>query len=158
MQPVRWGILGTGNIANQFARGLSVLADAELVAVGSRSQESADRFADTYNAPNRHDSYEALAADPDVEIVYVATPHVYHAENSLLCLGEGKGVLCEKPFTINTAQAQQVIDFARRKQRSLMEVRMRLLPHMEKAMQLVAEGAIGEVTMLQANFGLPHRL
>lgn len=154
MQPVRWGILGTGNIANQFAKGLAALEDAELVAIGSRRAESANRFADTYNVPNRHDSYEALAADPDVEIVYVATPHVYHAENSLLCLNAGKGVLCEKPFTLNTAQAQRVIDVARQQQIFLMEaVWTRFLPHLDEAMRLVADGAIGEVTMLQANFG-----
>ncbi|MBI1297412.1 gfo/Idh/MocA family oxidoreductase [bacterium] len=154
MQPVRWGILGTGNIANQFAKGLAALEDAELVAIGSRRAESAHRFADTYNVPNRHNSYEALAADPNVEIVYVATPHVYHAENSLLCLEAGKGVLCEKPFTLNTAQARKVIDFARQRQLFLMEaVWARFLPHLDEAMRLVADGAIGDVTMLQANFG-----
>ncbi len=159
MQPVRWGILGTGNIANQFAKGLAALDDAKLVAIGSRNIDSANRFADTYNAPNRHDSYEALAADPDVEIVYVATPHVYHAENSLLCLEAGKAVLCEKPFAINTAEAERVIDFARRRRIFLMEaVWTRLLPHLEEAMRLVADGAIGQVTMLQANFGFRTRV
>jgi predicted dehydrogenase len=113
MQPIRWGIIGTGNIASQFARGLTVLDDAQLVAVGSRSAESANRFGDTFGVPHRHSSYEALAHDPDVDIVYVATPHVYHADNSLLCMRAGKAVLCEKPFTVNGAQAQTVIDYAR---------------------------------------------
>ncbi len=154
MELIRWGILGTGNIANQFAKGLSVMDDAKLVAVGSRRAESANRFADTYNAPNRHDSYEALAADPDVDAIYVATPHVYHAENSLLCLEHGKAVLCEKPFTINKAQAQRVIDYARSHKRLIMEaVWTRLLPHMEAVVDLVADGAIGTPTMLHANFG-----
>lgn len=153
MNIIRWGILGTGNIANQFATGLSVLDDHKLVAVGSRRSETANRFADTYNAPNRHDSYEALAADPEVDIVYVATPHVYHAENSLLCLHNGKAVLCEKPFAINEAEARQVIDYARQQQIFLMEaVWTRLLPHLEQVVELVADGAIGTPTLLQANF------
>ena len=153
MKPIRWGILGTGNIANQFARGLAVLEDAQLVAAGSRRAETANRFADTYGAPNRHDSYEALAADPDVDIVYIATPHVYHAENSLLCLEAGKAVLCEKPFAINAAEARRVIDYARAHRLFLMEaVWTRLLPHMEKVVELVEEGAIGEPRLLQANF------
>jgi predicted dehydrogenase len=154
MQPIRWGIIGTGNIASQFARGLSVLDDAELVAVGSRSVESANRFGDTFGVPHRHDSYEALAHDPDVDIVYVATPHVYHADNTLLCMGAGKAVLCEKPFTVNGAQAQTVIDYARQHGIFLMEaVWTRFLPHMEQVLDLVADGAIGQIKMVQANFG-----
>lgn len=154
MQPIRWGIIGTGNIASQFARGLAVLDDAQLVAVGSRSAESANRFGDLFDVPHRHSSYEALAHDPDVEIVYVATPHIYHAENSLLCMEAGKAVLCEKPFTINAAQAQTVIDYARQHRLFLMEaVWTRLLPHMEQVIDLVQDGAIGQIKMIQANFG-----
>lgn len=153
MQTIRWGILGTGNIANQFAKGLSVMDDAQLVAVGSRHAESAQKFADVYGAPNRHDSYEALAADPDIDIVYVATPHVYHVENSLLCMQHGKAVLCEKPFAINAADAQRAVDYARQHKIFLMEaVWTRLLPHMERVVDLVATGAIGTPTLLQANF------
>jgi predicted dehydrogenase len=159
MEPIRWGIIGTGNIASQFATGLSVLNDAQLIAVGSRSQETADRFGDKFNVPNRYASYEALAEDPDVDIVYVATPHVYHAENSLLCLRAGKAVLCEKPFAINTAEAQEVIDYARQQRLFLMEaVWTRLLPHMEKVVELVESGAVGQVQMVQANFGFRTRV
>jgi predicted dehydrogenase len=154
MKPIRWGIIGTGNIASQFATGLSVLDDAELVAVGSRSEETANRFGDEFNVPDRHASYEALAENSNVDIVYVATPHVYHAENSLLCLRAGKAVLCEKPFAINAREAQEVIDFARQQKLFLMEaVWTRLLPHMEKVVELVEEGAIGSAQMVQANFG-----
>ncbi|KPK65401.1 MAG: hypothetical protein AMK73_03155, partial [Planctomycetes bacterium SM23_32] len=90
MDKIRWGILATGRIAHKFARGLSCLDDAELIAVGSRRQETADAFAEEWDIPHRHASYEALAADPDVDAVYVATPHPFHKDNSMLCLEAGK--------------------------------------------------------------------
>ena len=97
MDKIRWGIIGTGYIADLFATGLSVVADAEAVAVGSRSQASADTFADKWGIPHRHSSYEALVNDPDVDVVYIGTPHPFHYENTLLCLNAGKHVLVEKP-------------------------------------------------------------
>src|SRR5690606_19976890 len=102
-KPICWGILGTGNIANQFAKGLSVLPEARLVAVGSRSEATAEAFANRYDIPNRHATYEALVTDPEVDVVYISTPHSLHRENTLLCLDAGKPVLCEKPFAINAA-------------------------------------------------------
>jgi len=151
---VRWGIMGTGKIAQAFAQGLSYLSDAELFAVGSRSQATADGFADQFNIPNRHASYEALAHDPKVDVIYVATPHPFHKANSLLCLRAGKAVLCEKPFTINASEADQVISLAREKRLFLMEAMWtRFFPAMIKLRQLLAEGAIGEVRMLAADFG-----
>ncbi len=152
--PLRWGILGLGSIANQFATGLQSLADARLVAVGSRSQEKADRFGGQYDAPHRHATYEALANDPDVDAVYIATPHPLHAEDALLCLNAGKAVLCEKPFTLNAAQAEQVVATARARNVFLMEAMWtRFLPLMHRVRELVASGAIGEIRMLQADFG-----
>ncbi len=152
--PVRWGILGAGNIAHKFAAGLAVLPDAQLVAVGSRTPGKADTFADMWSAPHRHTSYESLAADPDVDVVYVATPHPLHAEDSLLCLNAGKAVLCEKPFTVNAAQAQPVIDKAREKGLFLMEgMWTRFFPIMARVRELGKEGAIGDVRMVQADFG-----
>ena len=109
MDKVRWGILGTGTIARKFAEGLAVLEDAQLVAVGSRARRTAKEFGKRFNVPHRHASYEALAHDEDVDVIYIATPHSFHAENSLLCLEAGKAVLCEKPFTINAAQAEEVL-------------------------------------------------
>ena len=154
MTKIRWGILGTGNIAKQFARGLAVLPDADLAAVGSRSQEGADGFGDEFDVPRRHSSYAALAGDPDVDAIYVATPHPLHCENSLLCLRAGKAVLCEKPFTVNAGEAEQVIALAREKGLFLMEAMWtRFLPAMAKVRQLLAEGAIGDVGMLAADFG-----
>ena len=98
----RWGILGTGNIAHQFAKGLAELPEAELIAVGSRSMRTAVAFAEEFQIPNRHARYEDLAQDPQVDAIYVATPHSLHKENTILCLRAGKAVLCEKPFTIKS--------------------------------------------------------
>ncbi len=150
---IRWGILGTGNIARQFAKGLESLPDAELVAVGSRTQKSAQTFADTFGG-RAHGSYEALAADPKVDIVYVGTPHTLHAENSLLCLEHGKAVLCEKPFTLNAGEAQRVVDTARAKGLFLMEAMWtRFFPLASALRDLVRGGRIGEVKLLHADFG-----
>jgi predicted dehydrogenase len=118
---IRWGILGTGWIASEFAQGLAELPDAELAAVGSRAAGSANRFADRFQVPRRHASYQALAEDPDVDVIYVATPNPLHREHSLLCLESGKSVLCEKPFALNAGEAQQVIDLGREKGLFVME-------------------------------------
>lgn len=151
---IRWGILGTGRIAGQFAQGLAVLPDAELVAVGSRAQGTAGAFGDEFGVPHRHASYEALAEDPDVDVVYVATPHSLHRENCILCLKASKAVLCEKPLTINAAEAEEVIALAREKGFFLMEAMWtRFFPAIEKTCQLLADGAIGEVRMISAGFG-----
>ena len=106
---IRWGILGTGSIAKKFTEALQSLPDVDIVAVGSRAVETAERFAETFDVRHRHSSYEELANDPDVEVVYVATPHPFHMENTILCLKAGKAVLCEKPFAMNANQAQQMI-------------------------------------------------
>jgi predicted dehydrogenase len=154
MHKIRWGILSTGNIAGSFAEGLAHVEDAELVAVGSRNAESAERFGVKYNIPHRHGSYEALAADPDVDVIYVASPHTGHLEHSLLCLRGGKAVLCEKPFTMNAREAEHLVAEARSRGLFLMEAMWtRFLPHMVEVRRLIAEGAIGEPRMLHANFG-----
>ena len=151
---INWGILGTGNIAHKFAQGLAVLPDAHLVAVGSRRQATADAFGDEFDVPHRHASYEALAADPDVDVVYVSTPHSLHRDNSVLCLERGKHVLCEKPFAINAAQTRDMIAAARANNRFLMDaVWTRFLPVMVKTRALIASGALGEIRMVQADFG-----
>lgn len=155
----RWGIIGPGSIAHKFATGLRSLDDAQLVAVGSRSRDRADAFADTYAVPNRHASYEALAEDPEVDAVYVATPHPFHKENSILCLKAGKPVLCEKPFTINQYEAREVIEVARSEGVFLMEAMWtRFLPITKHVKTWVTDGAIGEVRMLYADFGFRARL
>ena len=151
---INWGILGTGSIAKKFATGLTVLDDAKLAAVGSRKQETADVFADEFDVPRRHPSYEALANDPDVDAIYVATPHAFHKANSILCLEAGKAVLCEKPFAINAAEAEEVIGVARERGVFLMEAMWtRFSPVMCKVRERLAEGAIGEPRILAADFG-----
>ena len=150
---IRWGILATGSIAHAFANGLKVLDDAELVAVGSRTQKSADKFGDEFDVPHRHGSYEALAADPDVDAVYVAPPHPFHLNGAKLCLEGGKAVLCEKPFTMNAKEARELIDLAREKKLFLMEAMWtRFIPAIVKVRELLKDGAIGEVMMADANF------
>jgi len=151
---IHWGILGTGSIAHKFATGLNDLPDTELLAVGSRSQESADAFGDEFSIPRRHSSYEALANDPDIDAVYVATPHPFHKENTLLLLRAGKAVICEKPFAMNATEAQEMITEAKSQGQFLMEAMWtRFLPHILKVHELIAEGAIGELRMVQADFG-----
>ncbi len=153
-EKIHWGILGTGKIAHKFATGLTVIDDAELVAVGSRTQEGADRFAAEFGAPRRHASYEALANDPDVDAIYVSTPHPFHKDNTMLCLKAGKAVICEKPFAINEREAREMIDLAHAKGIFLMEAMWtRYAPAMVKIRELLAQSVIGEVCMINADFG-----
>ncbi|MCF6285249.1 MAG: Gfo/Idh/MocA family oxidoreductase [Candidatus Hydrogenedentes bacterium] len=151
---IRWGILGTGHIANTFAAAIASLDDAVVQAVGSRTQKSADAFSDKYSIANRHGSYEALTADPEVDAIYIATLNSLHMDNSILCLEAGKAVLCEKPFCINRAQSENVLAVAKKQQRFIMEAMWtRFIPALQQAMAWIDEGAIGEVRMVQANFG-----
>lgn len=151
-KPVRWGILSTGFIARAFAEALHGLPGAELTAVGSRTQSKADAFGDRFGVPHRHGSYHDLAANPDVDVIYVASPHAFHAANAMMCLAAGKHVLCEKAFTINAREAQQLIDCAQEHQRFLMEAMYtRHLPIMRHVWGWIAEGRIGDVRMVQAN-------
>jgi len=153
-ETIHWGIIGAGSIAHRFADGLATVPGAALHAVGSRTQEKADEFADKHGAPKRYASYEALAEDPDVQVVYIATPHPQHKDAALLCLNHGKSVLLEKPFTVNAKEAAEVIDLARSKDLFVMEAMWaRFFPGMVKVRELIAAGTIGEVRMLQADFG-----
>ena len=146
---IRWGIIGTGGIAESFASDLKVLDDATLIAVSSRTQESADQFA----VPHRHVGREALAQDPDVDAVYVATLNPIHKDDTIACLNAGKAVLCEKPFAMNQGEVNEMIATARRKGVFLMEAMwMYCLPAMAKLREIITSGAIGEVRLLQSNF------
>ncbi len=151
---IRWGILAPGRIARKFAAGLREAAGAELVAVGSRDGARAAAFAAEFGIPRAHASYAALVDDPDVDAIYVASPHVGHEEHTLLCLAAGKHVLCEKPLAINAAQAQRMIAAAARADRVLMEaVWTRFLPAIVRVRELIATGAIGDVRLVMADFG-----
>jgi len=150
-----WGILGTGKIARAFAQGLRSLPGAELIAVGSRTQESAQAFGQEYQVPHRYASYEGVAADPGVDVMYIATPHAFHAENVRLCLEAGKAVLCEKPFTLFARQLAPLITLARAKGVFMMEAMWtRFIPAWTRVRELIAEGAIGEPRLLLADFNV----
>ena len=152
--PLRWGILGAGGIANRFCTDVKPLADHRLTAVGSRDQAKAEEFGNKYEISNRHTSYEALCADPEVDVIYVATPHNFHKEHTLLALNNGKAVLCEKPFTINLAETQVLVDTARAKNLFLMEgMWSRCFPLWVKVRESLKEGVIGKPRMLIADFG-----
>jgi len=151
---IHWGIIATGRIARIFAADLKLLDNAELVAVGSRSIENAEKFADEFDIPLRFGSYEDLAACPEVDAVYVATPHPFHKENSLLCLNAGKAVLCEKPFAMNAIEAQEMITAARSNNVFLMEAMwVRFTPLFQKVREWVQDGLVGDVRLVQSDFG-----
>jgi predicted dehydrogenase len=151
MTGLRWGILATGGIAHSFATDLRV-AERDIVAVGSRRAEASQAFAEEFGIPHAHDSYESLVADPDVDIVYIATPHPFHAENAILALEHGKHVLVEKPFTLNAAEAAAVRDVARARGLLAMEAMWaRYLPHMVRIREIVAAGTLGEIRTVFAD-------
>jgi len=152
-EKLRWGILGAGRIAGVFARALAASATGELYAVGSRAQETADRFGDEFNAPVRYGSYDALLADPEVQAVYIATLHPWHAEWAVKAADAGKHILCEKPLTINYAEALAVIEAARRNDVFLMEAFMyRCHPQTRKLAELLRSKAIGDARGMQVTF------
>jgi len=152
---VGWGILGTGKIAVRFADDLRHVPGAVLAAVGSRSAETAEDFGKRFRISRRHASYDELVHDPEIDVVYVATPPALHAENARLALEAGKHVLCEKPFTLNAQQAAQLIALARQHGLFLMEAMwMRFLPAIVHVRQILAEQTLGDVRMLSADFGL----
>jgi predicted dehydrogenase len=153
-EPLRWGVIGTGAIAAAWVEDMGICQSGVVVAVGSRQRETADRFADRFGIPNRHASYEALVADPDVDAVYVATPHPLHSPCAQLGLRAGKPVLVEKPFTVNAAEAEEIVALARAEGLFLMEAMWtRWLPHIVTIRRLLAEGALGEIVTVTADHG-----
>ncbi|HEY6976035.1 MAG TPA: Gfo/Idh/MocA family oxidoreductase [Chitinophagaceae bacterium] len=153
-QTIRWGILGCGRIARKFASDLRLVKDAELIAVASRSIETAQAFANEFPAKHIHDSYGALVNNDDVDVIYVATPHSHHYEHTTLCLQHNKAVLCEKAFAVNVKQAKEMITLAREKKVFLMEALWtKFLPHYNKMQQMIRDGMIGEVKSVLVNFG-----
>jgi len=152
--PVRWGILGTGGIAHAFASDLGRTDSGVVGAVGSRSQESANRFGEEFGTDRRHASYEALVADPDVDVIYVATPHPMHRDNAILALRAGKPVLVEKPFAMNAAEAAEIVAVAREQRLFAMEAMWtRFLPHIAVVRGWLADGALGEIVTVTADHG-----
>jgi predicted dehydrogenase len=148
---LRWGILATGGIAHQFAGDL-VKNGFTVQAVGSRSQAGADAFAAEFGIPTAHPSYEALVADPEVDIIYVATPHPFHEAHAALALEAGKHVLVEKPLTVNAGQARLLVALAESNNLLLLEAMWtRFLPHMARIREIIAAGTLGDVRSLIAD-------
>ncbi|MFK0105244.1 Gfo/Idh/MocA family protein [Streptomyces sp. NPDC091217] len=154
-QSVRWGILATGGIAAAFAADLVDLPDAEIVAVASRTAASAEAFAERFGIGRAYGDWESLARDEDIDVVYVATPHSAHRAAAGLCLEAGRNVLCEKAFTVNGREAEELVALAKEHDRFLMEAMWTYCnPLVRRLTALVADGAIGAVRTVQADFGL----
>ena len=157
MSPIRWGIVGAGRIAHTFAQDMSATRNGTLQAVAARSEDSARRFGQTHDIPTAYGGYHALYSDPDVDAVYVATPHTLHLQHSSDALRAGKAVLCEKPITTNAAECQALIDVATETSSYLMEAMWTwFLPAVRKAREWVDAGRIGRIVQIKADFGYPQ--
>ena len=150
-EQIRWGILATGWIAELFVKDL-LQTGHRVTAVGSRAEDSAKRFAKQFGIANAHGSYAALAADPSVDIIYIATPHPHHVAAAKLALNAGKHILVEKPFTINAREAAEIVALAKAKNLVVLEAMWtRFLPHMRRIREIIASGTIGEIRSLIAD-------
>ena len=154
IEPIRWGILGTGRIAHAFATALMETPGATLAAVGSRNADNAAQFARQFGSPVAYGCYQALCDAPGVDIIYIGTPHPMHAANATMALHGGKAVLCEKPFSMNLREAEKVVALAREKNLFLMEAMWtRYMPALAALRRIVASGEIGTPRQLHADFG-----
>ncbi len=155
LNSIKWGILGPGKIAGKFAKDLLKVADAIPYAVASTQAERAISFAKEYHFQKHFDSYESMLADPALEVVYIATPHVFHHQNTLMCLQAGKAVLCEKPFAMNLGQVEEMINLAKQKNVFLMEALWtRFLPHFQYVLDIIQKKTFGKLLSLEADFGI----
>lgn len=154
MEKIRWGILGCGRIADKFASDLHLVKDAALMAVASRDGNKASEFARKHSAQLALHSYEALVTCEEVDVIYVATPHGFHHEHTLLCLNHKKAVLCEKAFALNSRQVNEMIDAARSNQVFLMEAFWtKFIPQYQKVVEIIKTGEMGKLKFIQADFG-----
>lgn len=156
MRKIKWGIIGLGNIANKFAQTVKAMDSVELEAVASRNKERSEAFGKVYDISYKkcYGSYEELIQDENIEAIYIAVPHVFHKELSILCLKNRKAVLCEKPVTMNGYEIREVINVAEENKIFFMEaMKTRFLPINQKVKSWIHEGRIGEVRLLQADFG-----
>jgi len=153
-QDFKWGIIGTGGIAKAFANDLAYAKNHAVAAVGSRANASAQKFASQYSGCKGYGNYLQLVEDPDIDGVYVATPHNYHREHTIMALNAGKPVLCEKPFAINENEVRSMVETAKIAKLTLMEAMWtRYLPHIAKVKEILASGILGEIYTLHADFG-----
>lgn len=149
---IRWGIIGTGHISGKFAEALAILPEAELTAIASRDLKTATTFAAKYNVGKAYATYEELADDPEIDVIYIGTPHSFHLENSVMCMQKGKAVLCEKAFAINAAEAREMVRVARENNVFLMEAMItRHVPLIKTVLEWIRDGRIGEVRMVKAS-------
>ncbi|HEY2349118.1 MAG TPA: Gfo/Idh/MocA family oxidoreductase [Puia sp.] len=154
METIRWGILGCGRIARKFAADLTLVGGAELSAVAARRIDNARAFANEFPAPHVHGSYEDLVNNPEVDVIYIASPHALHHEHTLLCLNHHKAVLCEKAFALNFRQAKEMVDVSRNRKVFLMEALWsKFLPQYQKLQELIAAESLGEIKSILVNFG-----
>ncbi|MBQ6476359.1 MAG: Gfo/Idh/MocA family oxidoreductase [Clostridia bacterium] len=154
MRTIRFGILATGDIAARLADTIATVENAEVLAVGSRTLEKAQAFADAHNIERAYGSYEELCADPDVDIIYVATPHSHHYENMLMCIEHNKNILCEKSFTVNADQAKDIAKRAKEKGLFVMEALwVRFHEPTIHAIETAKDGRLGDIRMVTVTFG-----
>ncbi len=154
MKKINWGIIGLGKIAGKFAGDLEEVEDAVLYGVASRKIEKAEDFKKEFDAEKAYGSYEELMEDPDVDVIYIATPHVYHAEIAKSCINHGKAVLCEKPFAMNKTEVEEMISLAKEKKVFLMEALWtKFLPHFKDVREKIKNGDYGKIKSVKADFG-----
>jgi len=150
----RWGIIAPGRIAHNFAKAMSVVKDANIEAVASNNKQRCQKFAQEYDIPKQYNAYKDLIADPDIDAIYIANPHAFHAETVALCLNANKPVMCEKPITLNHKQALQLFELAAQKNLLLMEAMWtKFLPAWQQIYQWLDENKIGDIQLVQSNFG-----
>ena len=156
MKKIKWGIIGLGNIANKFAQAVTKMQNTELIAVASRTKEKSEHFGNKYGVVKEkcYGTYEEIVRDNDVDVIYIAVPHSMHKEISILCLENKKAVLCEKPVTLNEEEVVEVINCAKENKTFFMEaMKTRFLPVHKEVRRIIKNGEIGEVKLIQADFG-----
>lgn len=156
MKTIRWGVVSAGRISHTFAKDMAFVEGAEITAVAARNGEDAKAFAETYQIKTAYQGYDVLFADPEIDAVYISTPHTHHFEHNKAALEAGKHVLCEKPFTVSAAECETLIEIAQANGLFLMEaVWTFFLPAIKQAQQWIAEGRIGELKHIKGDFGYP---
>jgi predicted dehydrogenase len=154
MRKIKWGIIGTGTIAAKFSTALNSMEDTEITAVASRSHDKARAFADRFRIKKAYGSYEELARDPEIDVVYIGTPHTEHKANASLCILNGKAVLCEKPFTLNEKDSNHLMELAKKQDVFLMEAMWtKFLPATKAVKKWIQDKIIGEVKYFNISFG-----
>jgi predicted dehydrogenase len=154
MQKFNWGVIGPGNIANTFAKAIAASTKGKILAVASRSKERAADFSKTYDIEKTYSDYEQMLADPEIDIIYIATPHNFHYQQAKMCLEAGKHVLVEKPSTVNAEQMQTLVELAQSKKLLLQEALWsRFMPSLSQLRQLLNEGIIGDIQYIQSEIG-----